>query len=188
MSNRLPIIQAAVVQLHAEIGKLNEKAAVRALAAGDLLMEAKANCAHGEWGEWLAGTGLSERTAQRYMRLVRGGIKPAMLAEIGFARAERYIAAGVRLLPGDGLAGSAAGRDDEDERFGSVAYWWPEGEGTYRYFSHMVTPFGSEEISPKAPIPIWLLGLLEERPWEAAVDMVPISDAQSAVRELGGVV
>jgi Protein of unknown function (DUF3102) len=43
-----------------------------ALKAGELLIEAKALCGHGEWGNWLqTHCEFSERTAQGYMRLAR---------------------------------------------------------------------------------------------------------------------
>jgi hypothetical protein len=43
-----------------------------AMAAGDLLLEAKLRLKHGEWLPWLAEhRSMSERTAQRYMRLAR---------------------------------------------------------------------------------------------------------------------
>ena len=43
-----------------------------ALNAGDLLIQAKALCEHGEWGAWLAvHCSMSERTAQSYMRVAR---------------------------------------------------------------------------------------------------------------------
>ena len=44
-----------------------------AINAGNLLLEAKALCVHGAWGNWLRdNTGISERTAQLYMRVARG--------------------------------------------------------------------------------------------------------------------
>lgn len=43
-----------------------------AIKAGELLQEAKALCAHGEWGRWLVqNCTVSERTAQAYMRVAR---------------------------------------------------------------------------------------------------------------------
>ena len=43
-----------------------------AVRAGELLIEAKAGLAHGQWLPWLEGhCGVSERTAQAYMRLAR---------------------------------------------------------------------------------------------------------------------
>jgi protein gp37 len=42
-----------------------------AIAAGDLLIEAKRKVPHGEWLPWLEYCGVSDRVAQRYMRLAR---------------------------------------------------------------------------------------------------------------------
>lgn len=43
-----------------------------AIKAGELLIEAKSLCAHGEWGAWLqANCAFAERTAQAYMRVAR---------------------------------------------------------------------------------------------------------------------
>ncbi len=43
-----------------------------AVRAGELLIEAKASIPHGEWLTWIEGRcGVSERTAQAYMRLAR---------------------------------------------------------------------------------------------------------------------
>src|SRR6202044_2192582 len=42
------------------------------IAAGELLIEAKAQLKHGEWLPWLEEhCGLSDRTARRYMRVAR---------------------------------------------------------------------------------------------------------------------
>src|SRR6266849_265246 len=49
-----------------------KKSAEHAMAAGDALIEAKAQLKHGEWLPWLKGhCEISERTAQVYMRLAR---------------------------------------------------------------------------------------------------------------------
>jgi Protein of unknown function (DUF3102) len=42
-----------------------------AIAAGQALTEAKALLIHGQWLPWLAGVGITPRTAQRYMRVAR---------------------------------------------------------------------------------------------------------------------
>jgi hypothetical protein len=42
-----------------------------AMAAGDILLEAKLRLKHGQWLPWLETCDISERTAQRYMRLAR---------------------------------------------------------------------------------------------------------------------
>lgn len=97
-SNRLPTLAAEARQAHAESLHHSQKAADRALVAGSALVEAKALCAHGTWGDWLAQTGIPERSAQRYMKLHRAGITSAMVADLGgIAEAERVVASQARI-------------------------------------------------------------------------------------------
>ena len=59
-------------------------AVAHAVIAGELLIEAKRQVPHGQWLPWLRSTcGLSERTAQAYMRLAR------TLPELEPAKAQR---------------------------------------------------------------------------------------------------
>jgi len=68
-----------LAELATEINDLHRRAesAMRsglehALAAGQLLIEAKAQCQHGDWGQWLANSFEgSERTARAYMQLAK---------------------------------------------------------------------------------------------------------------------
>jgi len=65
------------IELSKQINKEHElvlthavKALEHARNAGGLLIQAKANCKHGEWGEWLdSNFHGSSRQAQRYMRV-----------------------------------------------------------------------------------------------------------------------
>jgi hypothetical protein len=62
-----------------------------AVAFGAALIETKAHLAHGEFGRWLSGVGLSRRRAERLMHLARrsdrsrkpGGEPPQRLHETG---------------------------------------------------------------------------------------------------------
>ena len=57
----------------ADIKKAEQNVLARAFEAGTLLIQAKAKYGHGVWGAWLnANCELSERTAQRYMKLAEG--------------------------------------------------------------------------------------------------------------------
>jgi hypothetical protein len=57
---------------HAEVGTAVKRGVKHAMAAGDLLIEAKTLLEHGQWLPWLAEhCAISERTAQAYMRLAR---------------------------------------------------------------------------------------------------------------------
>lgn len=82
-SNRLPFLADAVSRAHVEAGQHTMKAAERALDAGNALNEAKELCAHGEWLPWLRGTGLNERTAQRYMKLAASNMNSDTVSLLG---------------------------------------------------------------------------------------------------------
>ncbi|MGK9198933.1 DUF3102 domain-containing protein [Sinorhizobium meliloti] len=71
-SNRLPVLAAAINAEHGECLTAMRKSLVHALAAGDMLIEARGLVAHGEWLPWLADNcGIPKRTAQLYMRLAK---------------------------------------------------------------------------------------------------------------------
>ena len=57
------------------------------LDAGRLLIEAKAECRHGDWLPFLAAAGVDERRARRAMRLARAGMTAEAIIEAGGIRA-----------------------------------------------------------------------------------------------------
>lgn len=68
-----------------------------AIGAGELLIEARALCKHGEWLDWLtANCEVSERTAQAYMRVARNrdllGAKAQHVADLSFHDAVMLLA------------------------------------------------------------------------------------------------
>ena len=80
-----------------------------AFHAGGLLNKAKANMDHGEWSQWLKDNcQLTERTAQRYMRLAENRqmleaemkSKSATVADFTLRQAERLITARPGSKPG----------------------------------------------------------------------------------------
>jgi hypothetical protein len=83
-SNSLPDLAARIrIEHRAASDKLSE-ALAHAMAAGDLLIEAKALVPHGGWLPWLADhVDISERTAQLYMRVAKNR------AEIEASKAQR---------------------------------------------------------------------------------------------------
>lgn len=71
-SNRLPVLAATIDAEHNECLAAMRKSLQHALAAGDMLIEAKGLVAHGQWLPWLADNcGIPKRTAQLYMRLAK---------------------------------------------------------------------------------------------------------------------
>lgn len=82
-SNRLPILQAQIVEMHKAVGRFEHEAAVAALGAGKMLIEAKGLCGHGEWLPWLKAAGIHERTARRYMALAASNLKSDTVSDLG---------------------------------------------------------------------------------------------------------
>jgi hypothetical protein len=70
-SNSLTDFAARIRNEHIAVGVALKHSVEHAMAAGDLLMEAQAQLKHGQWLPWLKSCGISQRTAQRYMRLAR---------------------------------------------------------------------------------------------------------------------
>jgi hypothetical protein len=70
-SNRLPVLQEEIRAAHRDARDAVKTAVDRARDAGLRLIEAKSLLGHGEWLPWLSETGVSPRTAQRYMRIAR---------------------------------------------------------------------------------------------------------------------
>jgi Protein of unknown function (DUF3102) len=69
------------------------RSAEHAIEAGRLLTDAKAAVEHGEWQSWLkASCSLSERSAQRYMRLHRAGLKAPRVADLSIRAADMALA------------------------------------------------------------------------------------------------
>ena len=66
-SNRLTDLSARIRQSSDRAKGASLEAAEQYLEAGRLLIEAKAECAHGEWLSFLEMTGVPERQAQRLM-------------------------------------------------------------------------------------------------------------------------
>jgi hypothetical protein len=98
-SNRLPVLADEIRQATSAAKAASVEAAGQYLEAGRLLVEAKAACAHGEWGAFLESAGVPERQAQRLMKLARSGLKPDTVSELGGVKAAlEYLAA--RKLPG----------------------------------------------------------------------------------------
>lgn len=180
MSNRLPVIQAAVAGLHGEVKSLMTRAADRALAAGELLIEAKALCQHGEWSNWLKSAGIPERSAQRYMALSRAGIPSAIVADLGFAECEKYASAASKLPAlSEGQAACFKATDPQVD-MSILAYAWPAGvAGTFHYVSYMLMGDEGFEITPRAPLPAWLVGSFHTGPKvdTQTVSLVPVQEA-----------
>jgi Protein of unknown function (DUF3102) len=81
---------------HQEITKAKRSIVERAMQVGDWLKEAKVKAGHGNWLKWLGDNcqGISERTANVYMKLAEGRekLKCAVAADLTINEALRCLA------------------------------------------------------------------------------------------------
>ena len=96
-SNSLADLAARIVAEHTAIHGLLSDSIRRAMAAGDLLIEAKAMVKHGQWLPWLRDhCKISERTAQLYMRCAKNRVeiekKSASVADLTLNEAAALLA------------------------------------------------------------------------------------------------
>jgi hypothetical protein len=92
-ANRLPALAAEIRAAHAAANAAAKVSAERAMEAGAMLIEARRLVPHGHWADWLReNVGFSERSASRYMRLVRGGFDSATVADLGVRAAAEALA------------------------------------------------------------------------------------------------
>src|SRR5437660_94580 len=71
-SNSLAELAARIRAEHEATADSLKRSVEHAMAAGDLLLEAKAQLKHGQWLPWLSEhCAMSERTAQLYMQIAK---------------------------------------------------------------------------------------------------------------------
>ena len=87
LSNRLADLAERAGEAWRRHKAASVEAAAAYLEAGALLVEARAECGHGDWLPFLARAGVPERTARRMMRLARAGMTPDAIAEAGGVKA-----------------------------------------------------------------------------------------------------
>jgi hypothetical protein len=72
LSNSLTDLASRIRAEHEASAVAMKRSLEHAMAAGALLLEAKAQLKHGQWGPWLAEhCAMSDRTARLYMRLAK---------------------------------------------------------------------------------------------------------------------
>ena len=92
-NNRLAALAADIRAEHVAIETHAGHMATKAVAAGRMLIEAKAAIPHGQWTAWLqTETGLGGRTARRYMQIAQSGLETATVANLGIRGAVEAIA------------------------------------------------------------------------------------------------
>lgn len=114
-SNSLADLRERLKAEHAAVTTALKTSLTHAMAAGDILIEAKAQLKHGQWLPWLKSAGLSERTAQRYIRLARHRAaieaNPTRVSDLGIGGALAMLV--IRRDHGDPLARLEANAADK---------------------------------------------------------------------------
>jgi hypothetical protein len=91
LSNSLGDLAARIRAEHDAAGTALKKSVEHAMAAGEMLIEAKAQLQHGQWLPWLESCGIAERTAQRYVKLARNRVliegKPDTVSDLSISSA-----------------------------------------------------------------------------------------------------
>lgn len=143
-SNRLAVLAGRIGEAHRDCRDHAASAAQRAIEAGHLLIEAKAALSHGQWLPWLRDqVGLSERSAQGYMRLARIGLKPATVADLGLRAAPAATA--TRRVPvpkaGQVLIGKADENPQDEDSY--LVFAWPVADRACLHAVRVWMPAGA---------------------------------------------
>lgn len=83
LSNILSDLAERIRQSDEVTRSYERMAAAGAIASGEMLLQAKDACRHGEWLPFLARAGMPERKAQRLMQIAHSGLKPDTVSDLG---------------------------------------------------------------------------------------------------------
>jgi hypothetical protein len=134
--NRLTDLAERIHSADQKMAAASREASELAPEAGRLLIEAKAECRHGQWLPFLERAGMAERQAQRLMTLARSGLKTDTVSDLGIRGALEMAAKRKLPKPGEVLIvsiGEPVGRPQNLPLDGEVAQ--PGDESRY----HMVS-------------------------------------------------
>jgi hypothetical protein len=131
-SNRLPVLAAEIKNASVVFAQAQRMSADCIIVMGKSLVEAKELCAHGEWTDFLKAAGISPRSAQRYMRIVKSGIGTDYLSIVGLTDALEEIDAAVAAMPDPGWATFISYENEDGPP--DVMMWWATGALTGGFF------------------------------------------------------
>lgn len=92
LSNVLSDLAERIRQSDEVTRSYERMAAAGAIASGEMLLQAKDACRHGEWLPFLARAGMPERKAQRLMQIAHSGLKPDTVSDLGIRATLELIA------------------------------------------------------------------------------------------------
>lgn len=134
-SNSLTVSAEQVRVLVQQSEALAQESIDVGIEAGQLLVQAKLECKHGEWLPFLARARVPERKAQRLMQLARAGLTSDTVTELGGVKAALELLSH-RRLPKRGEALSITIHSQEDNPFHSVlaSLVWPSTTHVGHFF------------------------------------------------------
>lgn len=127
-SNRLPTLAAEIKSANVVFVSAQRMTADAVIVMGRCLVEAKEICPHGEWEAFIERAGISPRTAQRCMRIVRSGIGSDYLTCVGMTTALQEIDEAIASMPQHGEAILVT--YENDEGVPDTLMWWRTGKLT----------------------------------------------------------
>ena len=130
LSNRLMHLAHEASAALTRHKRASVEAAQAHLDAGDILIEAKAHCQHGEWQTFLKTANIAERTARRAMRLARSVLDADAIAETGGVKAALEISGEVQNGHRDRSADSSRASPGHASRAPARASCQTPGRGT----------------------------------------------------------
>lgn len=150
LSNVLADLAERVKLASAASKEAERSATAKAMEAGNLLCEAKAATAHGEWARFLERAGVHDRQARRLMQLSRSALTSDTVSDLGGIKASLEWMKDRRLpKPREVLIVETGDDADADP----IAIVWPDPEkpGAYHIGKldlNPATPHASATIKP----------------------------------------
>ena len=94
LSNRACYLAEEAREAHKRHKRASRESIDAYIQAGQALEEARGECKHGLWEQFLARAGIEERTAQRMMKLAKTGWKSDTVSDLGgITKALNYLSA-----------------------------------------------------------------------------------------------
>ncbi len=198
--NRLPTLADEINRAHRKARQAARTSLKYAIAAGQLLLEAKETTGHGKWLEWLSlNVVVSERTAQDYMRLAQHQDK---LSPKSAAAADLTIRAAIGELierkpdpvkhvrfigSWDESRSDVFIIDDNDsvDDFDFISHLWTRGfdkEGEWRVWKQPVRADHVRSITAELTPELWDFGS-----FKAVFYTVPAEDLSALIPHMQGV-
>lgn len=138
-SNTMSTTAETIRELLAEAETLAARSIDKMLEAGHALVQAKAECKHGEWLPFLERAGIHERQARRLMQLANSGLTSDTVSDLGGIKGALEFLSRRRLpLAHEGLCITPNSNNENPLEAHEAAFIWPSRHAGFfhgAYFS-----------------------------------------------------